>query len=509
MLFCKLSISLTQQIHFSINDLYLASLNMHLLPIARESELSLFHEKVSSSEVKLQPEILYYYGVNGIGRTFLRKTLANHLTYKIGNSKNIEIDIAKKHFNSFSIDIKIILDIRLKLKSIGVNFLLFDIAYLHYYKSTRLKETLSDKQISHFEKLDLIASITDILKDGFEIIDIAKKTEIVDEFLSESHSPGFHDTNSFEWVKYSLVGTQFILKIVSFIRNHPTKNRHISEEELLLLEEFSEISDDDADRMWTSLMSFFVLDLDKYLKKDKSEGALTIFIDSYENLFTAKTPEWETEGDSWMRTLFTLSRKTLWVLFGVRKHELFYPRPSQEATIKEMPATFHNISLLDIEKIQEKISEVTKNEEISSYIAEESCGIPAVAAYLLNKYRENCKEYKTQLADLQLADSEHNWIIGRYLRSRHASHVQFFTVLAVSGVWDRTLFKYLLKEIGVPQLISWEDLTSKYSFIFPIAGKYTMHERLSKSLEALASEEFMEDIIGLLTKYHGGLGKIK
>ncbi|MFT4412255.1 tetratricopeptide repeat protein [Fredinandcohnia humi] len=403
--------------------------------VGRDDLIRTFNQELDAIQLE-NYRVLLYYGVGGIGKTFLRKKLVSKVETEspetIVGVLNFE---TKEHQKPEIALVKLRTTIGRKYR---VNFAFFDIAYTLYMKKTNPSMSLQQVAAPFLDEGDFLASLYDVIEDVPAVGLIPK---IYNLFLKGS-------------------------KIVKDM---------LTKQKIDYLEALSKM---DESKLLKYLPKIFAEDLQGHMKKNRSKAVF--FLDTYEILWEDKRLQgYHFKVDEWIRSWIQVTPGVLWVILGreelrwgeldKRWNSVIKPVPLLPMGDTEIETILFNAGILD-NGTQDKIIEISE-------------GHPYSVELLIDIYEKISLEKIPEPSDFEWEHTSQS-LFSRFIYYLTTSEIKALELLSITRSWDEELFKLLMTEFdtGYPTSLFHELLT--YSFITPNEEKkaYEMHAIMRRSL---------------------------
>ncbi len=400
--------------------------------VDREAFVQAFRENIQNSEIK-DYNVLFYYGVAGIGKSKLQKELQKILDEEYPEIFWTSIDLDTETYREIG---TFLFTLRNKIQEkYKAKFYLFNTAHAIYRKKLH-------------PEIALLKENYPMVKEGWtfnKIIDIL---------------------NVFGPAKLAW----------DAVNNAPDSVVRFFKEQVI---DINKLTNMEAHEIEKLLPVFFAADITNYLG---TNSKAYIFIDTYEALFEDLRKKGSLyKKNEWIRDNLIPSMPTVsWVICG-REEFMWDPKRHPEC---EMYLEKHLIDGLPDECCREFLKKCSiKNKDIQDIIIEASKGVPfylnlSVDTYEKIKMKE---EREPALEDFGKAQPE---IFDRFAKYLDDNEIRALEVLSAPNLWDRDLFNVLIKKFdpGFPAGAFSELI--KFSFIKRDSNeKYSIHQLMRNSLQ--------------------------
>ncbi len=419
----------------------------------REEFIAAF-EKAMAAPQRGQPVVLVFYGVGGIGKTALRRHLAELLTERtnvVWGAVDFDVPAHCDQENALFV-LRRVLHSRFR-----VSFPTFDIAYAVYWQKTRPQLSLARETFPLLEESDMVGELLSVVGNVPLLgalpklpMLIARGSRLMQEW----------------WTRRGSMELQGLPHM-------------------------------EAAQVAERLPMFWAADLrDHLVGRDRRA---VIFLDTYEALTETERSAGKTHfRDAWVRELVAQLPEVLWVVCGremLRWAEL--DRGWNECLSQFLVG---GLAAVDAQRFLE--SSGILDAKIRDVIIRSSNGLPYYLDLAIDTYREITRSGKQPApADFARAPTD---VLVRFLRHLNQSEVETLKVLSVTRCWDRELFELLVNRFGTGYPLTAYDTLCRFSFIEQGTGEGTwkMHRLMRASLRDQLDPSLRQTICRVLFDHY-------
>jgi len=406
----------------------------------RESPKKTFKDRLAITN-ETDYNIIFYYGVGGIGKTSLQKHLKEaHLDRdKDAIYSWVDFYIAKNRSTHKALRL---LSQNFQVKE-KISFTAFDIAYSIYWSKAFPEQDLSKAKLPFIEEGNLLSGVVGL----------------------------FEDTSAVS------VG----LSLISYAAD---KIKQFSFD-LKLQEQLKALEQLEADAIEDKLPYFFNKDINKY-KENNPEKKVVIFLDTYEALWMDKRTDANAlSQDEWIRdSLISESKNILFVICGREKLRWSEETPAWEEKdtrgIAELDQ--HRVGYLSKKDMRYFLDSCDINEvAIQDEIVASAKGIPFYLDLCVDIYYEikSKKEIPTPEDFLNVKQEK---IFERFMRYLDKDEHKTLYALAHARYFDEEIFELLVQKFSPAHCISDLDAINRFSFITQDGDEYYIDGLMRESL---------------------------
>ncbi|AKB58702.1 tetratricopeptide repeat protein [Methanosarcina barkeri] len=405
--------------------------------VDREVCIQAFRENIQNLGTK-EYNVLFYYGIAGIGKSKLQKELQKILDEEYPEIFWAAIDLNTKTYREVG---TFLIALRNKIQEkYKAKFYLFNIAHAIYWKKL------------HPEILLLEQNYPLIKEEGF----ISKIIDILNEIR-----PG----------PLEKIPVRFIFENIN---NVPENIRRFFKEQVIDINVLTAMEAPEIEKL---LPGFFAADFTDYLGTDSKAY---IFIDTYEALWDGLRNEGSFhEKDKWIRdNLIPNMLGVSWIICGQEKLLWVSECDSdwdvylEQHSVEELPESYCTKFLEDCG---------IENKDIRDIIIKASEGVPYYLNLSVDTFEKIYKKRRPIPEDFDKIQPE---IFNTFVKYLEHNEIRALEVLSVPNFWDRTLFEVLMNKFGTGFPIGAFSELVKFSFIkINSDGKYSIHQLMRKSLQ--------------------------
>jgi len=405
--------------------------------VDREDCIQAFRENIRNSGTR-EFNILFYYGIAGIGKSKLQKELQVILNEEYPEIVWAAIDPSTKNYrevNTFLITLRNKIQEKCKAK-----FYLFNTAHAIYWKKLHPEIPLRKDNYPLIKEEGFFSKIIDVLN------------EI---------RPG----------PLQLIPIRLIFDIVN---NAPDDVKIFFKEQAI---DIDILADMEAYEIEKLLPGFFAVDLTSYLG---TNSKAYIFIDTYEVLWEGlKNKGSFHEKEEWIRDdLIPNIQRVSWVICG-REKLLWVSEcdPDWRIFLEQ-----HSVNGLPEKYCTEFLEDCgIENKDIQDIIIKASNGVPYYLNLSVDTFEKIIKKRKPISEDFAKTQPE---IFHIFVKHLDRNEIQALEVLSAPNFWDRNLFEILMKKFDPGLPIGAFSEMIKFSFIkTDTDGRCSIHQLMKKSLQ--------------------------
>ncbi|HII78984.1 MAG TPA: hypothetical protein HA261_00880, partial [Methanosarcina sp.] len=398
--------------------------------VDREACIQAFRENIQNSGTK-EYNVLFYYGIAGIGKSKLQKELQKMLDEEYPEVVWAAIDLNTKTYRESG---TFLITLRNKIQEKSkAKFYLFNIAHAIYWKKLH-------------PEIPLLIENYPLIKEGKFF---SKMIDALNEF-----GPA-----RLVW---------------DIINNAPDNVRRILKEQAIYINVLTAMEAPEIEKL---LPGFFAADFTDYLGTDSKAY---IFIDTYEALWEGLRDKGSFhEKDEWIRdNLIPNMPGVSWIVCG-REKLLWVPECDpdwdmylEQRQVDELPESYCQEFLEDCG---------IENKEIRDIIIKASERVPYYLNLSVDTFEKITKKRQPTPEDFGKTQPK---IFDKFVKYLEGNEIRALKVLSAPNFWDRELFEILMKKFdtGFPAGAFSELI--KFSFIKRDAnGKYSIHQLMRKSLQ--------------------------
>lgn len=414
-----------------------------------------------SSHKKDTHNIIVYYGIGGIGKTSLRKKLADIVKeqYKDVVSASIDFDLP------VYLQEETALYYLCKSFKDGykIHFPTFEISYAVYWQKTHPQTPMNKFNFPLIDESVVLGGLIAILG-SIPIVGLI---------------PGI---------------TKTVLKGKKYLKDWWIKR---GQKELYNLPEL------EARDILNRLPMFFASDLKDFL--NSVDKQCVIFIDSYQALW--KHSQSETgyvQKDEWLKELIAHLPEPLWIICG--REKLTWDESDSEWRKSMAQYNIDGLSNEDSSGLLHTYG--IKNENLRKIIVESSRGVPYYLDLVVDTYyqiKQTCNREPTpdDFAKTQLE------AIDRFLAYLDKTEIETLKVLSVVRMWNPDIFKMLINKFNTGYPATAMKELCRFSFINRNLNEdvYTMHELMRTGLQSKLDSKTISNIHKCLFEYFDNMLK--
>ena len=388
-----------------------------------------FRENMQTSGSK-EYNILFYYGIAGIGKSKLQKELQKILNEKYPKIFWVSIDFDVKTYREIG---TFLIALRNKIQEkCDAKFYLFNSVHAIYWKKLHPEIPLQKQDYPLIKKGDFLEKIINVL-------DNSGKTALAWEILNRS-SESFR-----KWCNL----------------------HHI---------DISKIESLEPNKIEEVLPGIFAADFSEYLSESSK---VYIFIDTYESLWENEIHGSFHEKDAWIRNNLIQNMQGIsWVICGREKLRWALECDSDwDMYLKQYP----------IEDLPENYSEEflekcgIENKDIRDVIVKSSEGVPYYLNLSVDTYEKISRN--TQPVSENFGETKEE-IFNTFVKYLNANEIRALKVLSVPNFWDRDLFETLMRKFDTGFTTGAFSELIKFSFIKTDTNRrFSIHKLMRKSLQ--------------------------
>lgn len=401
--------------------------------VDRETCIQAFRENIQKSGTK-DYNILFYYGIAGIGKSKLQNELQKILDEEYPDIFWVSIDLNENTYREISTFL-IILRNKIQEKC-DVKFDLFNAIHAIWWKKAHPEIPLQ--------------------KQNYPLI---KNGEFVDEIINVLN-------------KYTYIPVKFLFYIIN---NAPDYIRNQLKAETV---DINKLFSKEANELKGLLPGFFAADFTSYLNMN---SRAYIFIDTYEALWEGPSDkDTKHQKDRWIRdSLIANMPGVSWVISG--REGLRWASicdPEWEMYLEQHPV--EELSKNDCTKFMEDCG--IENKDIQDRIFEASEGVPHYLNLSIDTFEKIIRCNKRQPITEEFGKTQPE-IFEKFMKYLNKYELKALAILSVPNFWDRDIFELLMTKFGQGlQVCAFSELI-KFSFIkMDTYGKYLIHQLMRKSL---------------------------
>jgi len=399
--------------------------------VDRELCIQAFRENIHNSGT-LKYNILFYYGIAGIGKSKLQKELQKILDDEYPYIFWVPIDFDISTYWDIS---TFLITLRNKIQEkCDAEFHIFNAVHAIYWKKAHPETQLPKQNYPLIEKGEFLEKIIDVLDNSGQII-------LAWEILNRA-SESFRS-----WL-------------------------HLHYIDIFTVELF------ESNRIKELLPAIFAADFSEYLYQNSN---VYIFIDTYEALWEGiRDKDTLHQNDKWVRDdLFSNMPGISWIISG--REELRWASicdPDWEMFLEQ----YQVAKLSENDCIQFLEECCIENKDIRDIIIEASEGVPYYLNLSVDTF-EKIKIYKKRQPISEDFGKTQPEIFKKFVKYLDKSETHALKVLSATNFWDRDLFEILMTRFDTGlQVCPFSDLI-KSSFIRENTnGEYSIHRLMRKSL---------------------------
>lgn len=396
----------------------------------RQKELDLFFDSLESKQWN-EYKILSYYGVGGIGKTELRKEIMK----KLENGSEAESTYIDFETNELQQVEKALVYLRTEIgKKYGVQFTLFDAAYIIYMEKTNNAVTINEKTLPFIENGTWLADFVNIVADN----------------------------------TYVSIGTRLINTISKRLANY------LSKEDMMKIRKFESLPEH---KLLKLLPFIFAEDLEKYLMK--SDHKFVIFIDTYESLWTdQRMKAYDFGVDGWIRDLVRQLPNVFWVVFG--REPIDWGRYEEVWNLYIGQVPLDALSEAETKELLRKHQ--IFDEAIQNEIYRNSEGHPYSIKLSIDTYDTISTNRVPVVSDFNGLKTPVQ-LFERFIRYLLVPEKQALELLALTTGWDLETFEALMNNFRIQMNEDDHYNLTRFSFITTLDGDtWDMHRLMRDSL---------------------------
>ena len=400
--------------------------------VDREPCIQVFRENIQNSGPR-KYNVLFYYGIAGIGKSKLQEELQNILNKEYPEVVWAAIDLNTKTYREVG---TFLITLRNKIQEkCDAKFYLFNTIHAIYWKKLHPETPLQKENYPLIKEGGFFSKIIDVL----------------DEF-----GPA-----RLTW---------------DIINNAPDNVRRIFKEQAIDINRLVAMEAYELEKL---LPGFFAADFTDYLGTDSKAY---IFIDTYEALWDGMRDKGSFhEKDEWIRdNLIPNMLHVSWIIGG-REKLLWVPECDSEwdnyleqHSVDELPESY-------CQKFLKKCR--IGDKDIRNVIIKASEGVPYYLNLSVDTY-EKIIIYKKRKPTPEDFGKTQRKIFDTFVKYLSTSEIRALEVLSAPNFWDRDLFEILMKKFdtGFPTGAFSELI--KFSFIkIDTEGRFSIHQLMRRSLQ--------------------------
>ena len=398
--------------------------------VDREACIQAFRENIQNSGTK-EYNVLFYYGIAGIGKSKLQKELQKILDEEYPEIRWASIDLDVKTYRDIG---TFLITLRNKIQEgHSAKFHLFNAVHAIYWKKLHPEIPLQMQNYPLIKKGDVLDKIIDVLENS-------GKLSLALEILNSA-------SDSFKkWCKL----------------------HHL---------DISKIESLEPNKIEELLPGIFSADFFEYFGENSK---FYIFIDTYEALWDGLRDKGSFhEKDKWIRdNLIQNMSGASWIICG-REKLLWVPECDsdwdmylEQHSVDELPESYCTEFLEDCG---------IENKDIRDIIIKSSEGVPYYLNLSIDTFEKINRKRQPITEDFGKTQPE---IFNTFVKYLSTSEIRALEVLSAPNFWDRDLFEILMKKFdpGLPTG-GFSELV-KFSFIKTDSNeKYSIHQLMRKSLQ--------------------------
>ncbi|MCX7922527.1 MAG: tetratricopeptide repeat protein [Clostridia bacterium] len=407
--------------------------------VNRENYIKAFWDALERVKTdRHQVTVLHFYGVGGIGKTYLRDELKRQLIQRQPNTVVGTLDftsesnrLKQKALECLCADIK---------KRHKVKFDIFGLAYAAYMEKLYPMTAINKKTVPFLEEGDFLTEAIDAAKDVPGISLIPKVMSLQGKFSS-----WFRDERNKQKVE--------VLQRLSYMEPHSIAEK---------------------------LPRFFAMDVYEHIEEKGTP--VVIFIDTYEALWEKDKARSDCPRDHWLHEeLIRMLPGILWVVCG--RERLRWDEGQEydkwEGSLTQM--FLGNLSERDARHYL-SLHEIT-DVEIQQKIVENTEGVPFYLSLSKDTYNEIKNNRTPTVYDFK-GDKTPQRMFERFIRNLEVTERETIYILSVTRFWNYDIFKALIKEFNTGYPLTMFGEMSRFSFMNSCASGegLEMHSIMRKSL---------------------------
>lgn len=429
--------------------------------VGREDLIKIFKDAVRSKfsgkqEADPEPTVLVFHGVAGIGKTELRKKLAEELTKENDAAIWVVVDFYDPK-NLIIENATFRLRMSLRKGKQKIPFPTFDLAYALYWKKSNPQSPLNKENFSLWGEAglvsDVIAAAGEIPLVGF----IPK----VGQVIAKGSKP-LKDW----WKKRGSIALQML----------PGSEPHEILEQLPV---------------------FLAEDIRNHFEKYRPP--LVIFLDTYEAIWVRERElALRLSKDKWVRAFIERLPQGLFVITGREKLE--WHKKEEENWKKYLTHT-------PVDRLAKKdaVSYLTDcgiaNDEICQVIFKASKGVPLYLSLSVDTFEKIKKNQKREPDPANFGKTFYD-IFESLIRNLNENETETLKVLSAARKWDRELFRLLVDKFRTGYPLTKTNEFHTFSFIESEGDRWKMHELMQKHLQEYQDEELRDKTHQFLFKHY-------
>ncbi len=404
--------------------------------VDREPCIQAFRENIHNSGNR-EYNVLFYYGIAGIGKSRLQEELQRILNEKYPETLWAAIDLNTKTYREVGTFLIILRNkIQEKCKA---RFYLFNTAHAIYWKKLHPEIPLQKENYPLLKEEGFFCKIIDVLND----------------------------------IRPGPLAPIPVKRIFDSINNAPYNIKRFFKEQAIDIDVLRAMEVHEIEKL---LPGFFAAEFTSYLGTDSKA---CIFIDTYEALWEDLRNKGSFhEKDEWIRdSLIPNMPGVSWVICGREKLlwdsecSLDCEMELEQHPVDELPRRYCTKFLVNCG---------IKNKDTRNVIIKASEGVPYYLNLSVDTFEKINKKRQPIPEDFSKTQPK---IFDKFVKYLEGNEIRALKVLSAPNFWDRNLFEILMKKFdtGFPAGAFSELI--KFSFIkIDSNGKYSIHQLMRKSL---------------------------
>jgi tetratricopeptide (TPR) repeat protein len=429
--------------------------------VDRETCIDNFKNFVQNSKNQ-EYNVLFYYGIAGIGKSELQHELQNILNTEYSEMLWVSMDLENDTHRNVS---TFLIALRNKIqKKRNVKFYEFNLVHAIFSKKSRPEIPLNKETYPMFKEdgffYDILSALNENVFGPFIAIPVKRIVDII------NHAP-------------------------AHVRRHFGELPiHINKLEYM-----------EAHEIEKKLPGIFAAD---FTGSFGTNSRACIFVDTYEAIWKDQRGIGSfSEKDKWIRKCLIPNMPGVsWVICGREQIKSLWIEDEQEweMCMKEYP-----IKDLPTEYSEQFLKEYVEEEDIRSVILKASEGVPYYLNLSVDIYEQVSRIKKPEVKDFPNTKKE---VFEKFVKYLDNNEKRTLYILSAPNSWDRNLFEILISKFNPNYSIyEFPDLI-KYSFVQKITDeKFSLHQLMRRNLQEYQDPTYRKDVHLFLHEYYNN--KIK